>query len=156
MVATYRVPASDSREALRATARVAALRNVVERRRALGVQERVKEAERSLAVVQARVVEERDNRGERGRRRRRAVDSLELARDVDRELHALGRDVGERAALGVEQALVRVSERLEVARDGVLLVVRLREDVREPARGEGGRSLRVDALGAAHGGQAAA
>ena len=45
MVATYRVPASDSREALRATAGVAALGDVVERSRTLRVQERVEEAE---------------------------------------------------------------------------------------------------------------
>lgn len=133
MVATYRVPASDSREALRATARVAALGDVVERSRTLRVQERVEEAERGLALVQARVIEQGHNRRERGRRRGRAVDTLELASNVDRELHALGRDVGERAAAGVEQALVRVAQRLEVARDGILLVVGLREDVRESA-----------------------
>ena len=152
---TNRIPSLDGRETVSATARVATRRDVVERRRALRVQHGVQEAEGALAGVQECIVEERDDGRECRAGRARAVDALELAGDLDGELHTLGGHVGERAALGVDQARVRVAERLEVARDGVGLVVGLGEDVGEPAGGEGRGRLGVDALRAADRRQAA-
>ena len=151
---TYRIPALDGGETLSAAARVRAGRDVVERGGTLGVKHGVEEAERALALVEERIVEERDDGGEGRARRGGAVNALELAVDLDRELHALGGDVGERAARGIEEAGVRVAELGEVRRDGVRLVRGLRKDVREAARGERRRGLRVDTLGASHRGQA--
>ncbi len=151
---TYGVPASERGEAVGAASGVAARRDVVQCSGALGVEERVEETKRALSLVQERIVEERDDAGERWAGCARSVDTLELASDLDGELHALGGHVGERAALGVEEALVGVPELLEVARDGVGLVVGLREDVGEPARGEVRGRLGADTLRASNGRQA--
>lgn len=147
------VPACGGGEALRTTAGVAALGDIVERGGAGRVQHGVEEAEGGLALVEELVVEERDDGRERGRRRGRARYTLALASDIDDEVDTLGGDVGEGAALSVEEAGVSVSERLEVGRDSVFLVVGLREDVGEATRREV-RGLLIDALRAADRGQA--
>lgn len=153
-VATYRIPASGSGEALGTAPGVAARRNVVKRGDTLGVQEGIQEAERALASIEQLVVQERNNRGEGGARRARAVDTLELASRLDNELDTLGRDVGVPAAGGVEETRVGVAEGLQVAVDGVGLVVGARKDVRETARREVGGGLGADALRAANSGDA--
>lgn len=98
------VPARSGGEALRAAAGVAALGDVVERRGASRVQHGVEEAERGLALVEELVIEKRDDCREGGRRRGRAGHALALAGNIDDEVDTLCRDVGEGAALGVEEA----------------------------------------------------
>ena len=111
------------------------------------VDERVEEAERALALVEELVVEERDHARECRARRGGARHELALPSDVDDEVDALRGDVGERAALGVEEARVGVAELLEIPCDRVVLVRRTGEDVGEAAGGELGGGL-INALGA--------
>lgn len=153
-VATHRVPTCGSGEALGTAPGVAARRDVVKRGDALRVQEGVQEAERALAGVEQLVVEKRNNRGESRARCARAVDTLELASGLNDELHTLGGDVGVPAAGRVEETRVSVAERLQVAVDGVGLVVRAREYVREPARREVSGGLGADALRTSNSGDA--
>ena len=146
------VPALLGGEAVGVAAGVGAGRDVVERGLAGRVEEGVEEPEGALARCDEAVVEERDDGRERGGRRGRAGDALDVAVDDDFEVDALRGDVGVRAAGLVEFALVRLAERGEVAADGGALVVGDREVVREAAGGEVGRGLGADALRRADGG----
>lgn len=138
---THRVPSSARWEALRVAAGVAASRDVVQRRRARRVQERVQEPERRLARSRELVVEQRDHAREDRARAARARDEPGLTADEDLDVVALRGDVRERAPAAVELARVRVAERGEEGRDGARLVARLREEVGEPAGGEAGGGL---------------
>lgn len=151
---THRIPPRRSGEAISVAARVRASRDVIQRTRRRAIQERVQEPKRALPRARELVIQERDDARKHGARARRAIHAGRLAADDNLELHALRRDVGVRAARGVEEALVRGAERLEVRRDGVLLVRRYAEVVREPARREVGGGLGADALRRADGCQA--
>ena len=129
-----RIPAREGGETIRAAAGVAALRDVVERGGAGRVQEGVQEPERALAGVEELVVQESDDGRERGAGRARAGDTLALTTDVDDEVDTLRGDVGERTALWVEEASVRVAELVEVGGDCVVLVAGAGENVRETTR----------------------
>ena len=147
---TYGVPPSQRREASRVAPRVIARRDVVERGRRGGVQQRVQEAERLLPGIEPLVVQQRDDARERRARRARARHRLERPRNVHCEVHALRRHVRVSAASGVEQARVRVPERAQVCLHSRGLVVRAREDIREAARGKLGGRLGGVLLRAAH------
>ena len=145
------VPPTLRREPTRAAARVRARRDVVERGLPKRVQERVEEPERAPSTRDEPVVEQRDDGRERRRRRGRAVHSVDLPPFDDIVRDALCGDVGVRAAVRVEAALVGAAERGEVAVDGGGLVGGRAEDVREAAGGEVGCGL-WHASGSADGG----
>ena len=147
---THRIPTGRSREAISIAPGVRTGRNVVQRTCGRAIQPRVQEPERALTRRRELVVQQRDDAREDGARTRRAIDAGRLAVDDDLELDALRRDVGVRAPRGVEEALVRVAERLQVRVHGVLLVGRCPEVVREPAGREVGGGLGADALRRAH------
>ena len=129
-----RVPPLLRREPVRAAPRVRPARDVVERGGAGRVQEGVQEPERALAGVEELVVQESDDGRERGAGRARAGDTLALTTDVDDEVDTLRGDVGERTALWVEEASVRVAKLVEVGGNCVVLVAGAGEDVRETTR----------------------
>lgn len=104
----------------------------------------VKEAERRQALAQARIVDERDDASKCRRASRSATNQEVLATDDDgKELRAiektkgttrlsthvaLSRHVGNRAAVGVEQALVRaLRECIKICGHNFFLVGRSRE-----------------------------
>eukprot|EP01136_Pigoraptor_vietnamica_P019777 Opistho-1_new@67815 len=121
------VPAGGRVEAVLLAVVVAALGNVVERLGVL-VEEGVEEAERALALLHAEVVQEANNAGKHGRRRRRARNQLDVAILDDGIVDALSRDIGETTAVGIvvrrggEGALLRS----KVRRHGRVLVRRRR------------------------------
>lgn len=82
-------------EPWRAAAGIAPHRDIIERRaHFLRIDERVEEAEWRQVARQARVVEQRDDAGERRRRRGRAADGDGAAGEEDAEFVGLRGDVG--------------------------------------------------------------
>lgn len=145
---TYRVPSLCGRKALRAAARVRARRDVVQRARAIHVQERVQEPERRLPRGSEMVVDQGDDAGEQRARRARARDEGKLSLEGDRVVDADRGHVRVRASALVKPARVDGAPcPCEVCGDGGLLVGGYREHVGEPARGEGGRRFVDDSRG---------
>ena len=88
------IPALLRRETIGVAARVGTRRDVVEGCNAVGVQERVEEAERALARCNKPVVDKRDDGRERGRCAGGTIDPLHGAIDDNLEVHTLRGDVG--------------------------------------------------------------
>lgn len=94
---THRVPTSAGRETVRVASRVAAGRDIVQRRLTSGgVQEGVEETERRLAGSSELIVEQSDDARKDGRRAAGSVDQAELVAEDDLDVLSLGRDIGER------------------------------------------------------------
>ena len=154
-MATHRIPPYCSREAPCPASWIAPLRDIVEDSRAQAIQKRIQEPEWSISLRELPVVEQRDEARERRARSARARHGLDGTADVDLEVGGLHGDVGERAAGLVEQVEVDVAERPQVGVHCPVLVERAREDVGEPARGEGRGNFRQELDCASHGGDAA-
>ncbi len=148
---TYRIPSLRSRKPLGSATRIVPPCDVVERVLRVRVQQRVQEPKRLPAVSEDRVVQQRNHARDRGARCARAGDGYGLPATDDLEALRLGGDVGERAPARVEKALVRVAKAFEVGRDGVILVLRARERVREAACGERDADFWTKAVRAADG-----
>ncbi len=146
---SYRIPSLHRREALSPTSGVTPARDIVQRHRALRVQQRIDEPERGLPRVEQRVVEQRNNARKGRRGRARALEQAEHAVDSSDEVDGLGGDVGESAAGTVKEACVRAAKGVEVIFDCAALVVRTSEDVREAAAREGRCDFGSEALGSA-------
>lgn len=117
-----RVPPCPGREALGATAGVAAGGNVVEHA-GVRVEPRVEEPEGRVAGSDELVVEQANDAREDGGRARGAVDTLGGSTGDDLHVLALCRDIGVSAAGGVEEALVGGALRCQEGGDGGGLVV---------------------------------
>ena len=152
---TYRIPPYCSREAPCPASWIAPLRDIVEDSRAQAIQKRIQEPEWSISLRELPVVEQRDEARERRARGARARHGLDGTADVNLVISGLHGDVGERAAGLVEQVEVDVAERPQVGVHCPVLVERAREDVGEPARGEGRGDLREELDCASYGGDAA-
>lgn len=128
-------------------------RDVVERAGRL-IDQGVQEPERALPRRDELVIDERDGARKDRARAARPGNGAEPAFECDDDVLRGARDIGERARACVEQTCVGVTERLQVGRDGVVLVRWAREVVGEAARGERGGDFGVDALRAADRGDA--
>ena len=87
----------------------------------VGVEERVQEAKRRLALGDELVVDEGDHAGEDGSRRARSSNRTELVLPVDVDILSNGSNIGEATRSPVEPASVDVADLIEVAGDGGFL-----------------------------------
>lgn len=157
-IGNNRTPIGIARKPLLAiTAGTRAAHDVIQPLAAPVIQPGVQEAKDGLASAQPRIVEQTDDTGEGGGGARRAVELAQLALFIDGVVHALGGDVGESAAGGVEEALEAGAQVvMQEGADGIFLVLGAGEEVREAARGEEGSFFGVGVVGGANGGHVGA
>jgi hypothetical protein len=125
---SHRIPTNGRVEALRATSRVIAQRDIIQSSVPYPVQPRVQEAQRRLSSINPSIVEHRNERRKGGRRAGCAGFVAYFTLVDDEEVQGLRSDVGDTTAMGVVQTFIGSgSECLQVPAYCRMLVMRSRE-----------------------------